>query len=270
MQYPDTGTRSGYHKRAEAEGGWPIIYITGDCHGEYTRFSRVHFPEQKEMTKDDYVIICGDFGYWDDSGEQRYWRKWLTEKSFTLLWVDGNHENYDMLKRIPAVSWKGGKAQFITPSIIRFMRGQVYDIGGVRFFTFGGAASHDIDGGILEPDDPDFKRKKKELDRGWKPYRVNHVSWWKEEMPSREEYDEGLGNLARAGRKVDFIVSHCAPAHVQDIVTDGLYKHDNLTLYLESQSQTVSFEKWFFGHYHDNRNVLDKYVMLYEQIIRIV
>ena len=128
------------------------------------------------MTKDDYVIICGDFGYWDDSGEQRYWRKWLTEKSFTLLWVDGNHENYDMLKRIPAVSWKGGKAQFITPSIIRLMRGQVYDIGGVRFFTFGGAASHDIDGGILEPDDPDFKRKKKELDRGWKPYRVNHVS----------------------------------------------------------------------------------------------
>ena len=82
--------------------------------------------------------------------------------------------------------------------------------------------------------------------------------------------DEGLGNLAKAGRKVDFIVSHCAPAHVQDIVTDGLYKHDNLTLYLESQSQTVSFEKWFFGHYHDNRNVLDKYVMLYEQIIRIV
>ena len=99
MQYPDTGTRSGYHKRAGAEGGWPIIYITGDCHGEYTRFSRVHFPEQKEMTKDDYVIICGDFGYWDDSGEQRYWRKWLTEKSFTLLWVDGNHENYDMLRR---------------------------------------------------------------------------------------------------------------------------------------------------------------------------
>ena len=63
------------------------------------------------MTKDDYVIICGDFGYWDDSGEQRYWRKWLTEKSFTLLWVDGNHENYDMLKRIPAVSWKGGKVR---------------------------------------------------------------------------------------------------------------------------------------------------------------
>lgn len=216
------------------------------------------------------MIVCGDFGYWDDSGEQKYWRKWLTEKSFTLLWVDGNHENYDMLKAILPVSWNGGKVQYITPSIIHLMRGQVYDIGGVRFFTFGGAASHDIDGGILEPDDPDFKRKKRVLDREGKPYRVNHESWWKEEMPSEEEYNEGLRNLARAGDRVDFVVSHCAPARVQDIVSEGLYKQDDLTFYLELQSQTVSFTKWFFGHYHDNRNVLDKFIMLYEQIIRIV
>lgn len=222
------------------------------------------------MTKDDYVIICGDFGYWDDSGEQRYWRKWLTDKNFTLLWVDGNHENYDMLKTIPAVSWNGGKVQFITPSIIHLMRGQVYEIGGVRFFTFGGASSHDIDGGIMEPDSPDFKRKKKKLDRECKSYRVNHVSWWKEEMPSGEEYEEGLRNLERAGKKVDFIVSHCAPSHVQDIVSDGLYMEDDLTHYLDLQSQTVSFGKWFFGHYHDNRNVLDRFYLLYEQIIRIV
>ena len=38
------------------------IYITGDCHGDYRRFSAKRFPEQKEMTKDDCVIICGDFG----------------------------------------------------------------------------------------------------------------------------------------------------------------------------------------------------------------
>ena len=29
-----------------------------------------NFPEQKEMTKADFVIICGDFGFWDESGEQ--------------------------------------------------------------------------------------------------------------------------------------------------------------------------------------------------------
>lgn len=39
-----------------------MIYITGDCHGNFERFNASIFPEQNEMTKEDYVIICGDFG----------------------------------------------------------------------------------------------------------------------------------------------------------------------------------------------------------------
>ena len=39
-----------------------MIYVTGDCHADFTRFNTKIFPEQYEMTKDDYVIICGDFG----------------------------------------------------------------------------------------------------------------------------------------------------------------------------------------------------------------
>lgn len=61
------------------------------------------------------MIICGNFGFWDESGEQRYWRKWLSGKPFTTLWVDGNHENYDLLKTYPVEQWRGGKVQFITP-----------------------------------------------------------------------------------------------------------------------------------------------------------
>lgn len=68
-----------------------MIYITGDCHGEYSRFSTKTFPEQKQMTKDDYITICGDFGYWDESREQEYWLDWLEAKPFTTLWIDGNH-----------------------------------------------------------------------------------------------------------------------------------------------------------------------------------
>ena len=37
------------------------IYVTGDIHSEPDRFNTENFPEQKEMTRDDYVIICGDF-----------------------------------------------------------------------------------------------------------------------------------------------------------------------------------------------------------------
>ena len=39
-----------------------MIYVTGDIHSKPNRFSSDIFYEQKEMTKDDFVIILGDFG----------------------------------------------------------------------------------------------------------------------------------------------------------------------------------------------------------------
>lgn len=154
-----------------------MIFITGDTHSDFTRFSIDSFPEQKEMSKDDYVIICGDFCIWDDSKQERYWLKWLNEKPFTTLFVDGNHSNFDLLKQYPVHDWNGGKVHFIRDSIIHLMRGQVYNIAAKRIFTMGGASSHDIDAGILEPDDPDFRHKRKLLDKQKALYRINHVSW---------------------------------------------------------------------------------------------
>ncbi len=49
-----------------------MIYITGDTHGDVRRLNSTSFFEQKEMTKDDYVIILGDFGLvWDYKGESK-------------------------------------------------------------------------------------------------------------------------------------------------------------------------------------------------------
>lgn len=83
------------------------IFVTGDCHAEYHKFSSKQFPESRDLTKDDYMIICGDFGYWDQSEEQNYWMDWLNDLPFSVLWIDGNHENYDLLARIPVEKWKG-------------------------------------------------------------------------------------------------------------------------------------------------------------------
>lgn len=78
-----------------------MIYITGDCHRDFSRFNTKNFPEQHEMTKEDFVIICGDFGgVWDygkESKEEKYLLDWLEEKPFTTLFVSGNHENFDDL-----------------------------------------------------------------------------------------------------------------------------------------------------------------------------
>lgn len=250
-----------------------MIYITGDCHQDFERFNIDIFPEQKEMTKDDCVIICGDFGgVWnrnEESSREAKLMDWLENRPFTTLFVDGNHENFDRLYAYPVEKWHGGKVHKIRPSVIHLMRGQVFEIDGKSIFAFGGASSHDIAGGILEPDDPDFKKKKKKLDQGWYPYRVNHVSWWKQELPSEEEMQEGIENLAAHDNKVDFIVTHCCASSTQNLLGGGLYKTDILTEYHEKIRQNTSFKKWFFGHYHDNRNVNIEEILIYEQMIRI-
>ena len=122
-----------------------VIWITGDTHGDWIhRLNMDSFPEQREMTKDDYVIVLGDFGIWRDSPQQRWNLNWLEERRFTTLFIDGNHECYDILDSYPVEEWHGGKVHFIKPSVIHLMRGQIFDIDGLKFFTFGGAASHDI------------------------------------------------------------------------------------------------------------------------------
>ena len=250
-----------------------MIYITGDCHQNFGRFSTRIFPEQKEMTKEDYVIICGDFGgVWNkgkENKEEKYLMDWLAAKPFTTLFVDGNHENFDRLYAYPVEEWHGGRIHKIRPSVIHMMRGQVFEIEGKSIFTFGGASSHDIDGGILEPEDPDFKKKKRKLDAGWLPYRINHISWWRQELPSQEEMEEGRKNLAAHGNAVDFIVTHCCASSTQILLGGSMYRPDTITAYLEEILQNIKFRKWFFGHYHDNRNVNARELFLYEQIIRI-
>lgn len=225
------------------------------------------------MTKEDYVIICGDFGgVWNkevENKEEKHLLDWLEEKPFTTLFVDGNHENFDRLYSYPVELWHGGKVHKIRRSVIHLMRGQIYEIDGKSFFTFGGASSHDIESGILDPEDPDFKEKKKWLDREWQSYRVNHITWWAQELPSEEEMQEGRVNLAAHDNQVDFIVTHCCATSTQMLIDEQKLKPDIETDYLEEIKRTIQFKKWLFGHYHDNRNVSKKEILIYEQFVRI-
>mgnify|MGYP000020719631 CR=1 FL=1 len=70
-----------------------MIYITGDIHGDPTRFSKEAFPEQSKMTKEDYVIVCGDFGLvWDqmESRTEEYWLNWLQNESSSISGTSGS------------------------------------------------------------------------------------------------------------------------------------------------------------------------------------
>ena len=252
-----------------------MIYVTGDTHGQFEhRFKMEAFPEQKYMAKDDYVIICGDFGgIWDRAGEsdsEKYWLDWLNDRAYTLLFIDGNHENFHRIESYPEREWHGGRIHEIRPSVYHLMRGQVYEIDGKKIFTFGGAASHDISSGILDLDEPEFRRKKKKLDLGHKQYRIKNLTWWEQEMPSEEEMNEGITNLQKHNNEMDYIVTHCCSTSTLNAIgIQELYLPDKATEYLERIKNTVTYNKWFFGHYHENVNVNSKELLIYEQIIRI-
>ena len=251
------------------------VWITGDIHGDPTRLGS-KFWKRFPLTdgKDDnFVIITGDFGlvwaYPCESRQENNWLNWLESKNFTTLWCDGNHENFDRIysSEYPVEEWHGGKVQFIRPHVIHLMRGEIYDILDAKFFVFGGAQSHDIRDGILDPEKD--KEKIKDWNKRWNvSFRVNHRSWWKEEQPSEAEMQNGLANLDKAGNKVDFIISHGCPQQVASMM--GYFETDPISAYFNTIAETVQFDDWYFGHYHRNETIMCKFHCLYDNIIRIL
>lgn len=256
-----------------------MIYITGDTHGDFRRFSTTAFPEQSQMTKDDLVIICGDFGgVWDYKGEsahEEYWLDWLDNKPFTTCFVDGNHECFQRLYDMPVEHWNGGKVHKIRPTVIHLMRGQIFKFGGLKFFTFGGASSHDILDGILDvndyPDKAMFDRVRREYTKAGKMFRIKNQSWWQLELPTNAEMIEGVNNLVKNGNSADYVVSHCLPSSVNAYISFGEYNTDKLNRYFQDLlDKGLEFKHWFSGHLHFNCKIDTKFSVLYEQIIRVV
>lgn len=293
------------------------IFVTGDTHGAHPfssfdingymfRFNTHNFPEQKEMNKDDYVIICGDFGgVWETNTEsndepksERHDLDWLNDKPFTTLFVPGNHENYDRLtgikdekllnswlfermpetekekfrKGYPRIPWHGGFVRQIRPSVLMLEPG-VFDINGKKIFAYSGAQSHDIQGGIINPAD---YSNRKSFNTGYEikrrnglAFRVKGVSWWEQEQPDETAEKAAIEALQANDWTVDFIVTHdCATS---DRVLLGYGDEiTQLNRFLEEIKWKTKYFHWFFGHMHDNRNLPGaKEHLIYEQVVQI-
>lgn len=230
----------------------PMMYVTGDTHGaiDIKRFEPDCFRQGKALGRNDYIIIAGDFGcVWDGEKNDKQILNRLKKKPFTTLFIDGNHENFDLLNNYPIDKWNGGKVHRINEKVIHLMRGQVFDISGTRIFTFGGASSCD------------------------KAFRRENISWWKEELPSQEEMDEALENLKENDWEVDYIVTHTAPTYffseLKNVLGYGL-ESDYMTDFLESIYKKTIYRKWFFGHFHIDAEIdEDRAKCLYYDFDRI-
>ena len=220
------------------------MIITGDTHGtldlETLRNYCYNFDVRKE-----YIVILGDVGVCFHGGIKDEMVREELERipSKEVLFIDGNHENFEILNSYEVEEWNGGKVHKISDKLIHLMRGQVYEIEGKKIFTFGGGNS---------------------IDKQW---RIEGRSWWREEMPSKEEYEEGLLNLEKVGNKVDYIFTHTAPREICKRMVKKMYSgEEELQDYLQRISETVDFKKWYYGHWHFDVDIDKKYIGMYNRV----
>lgn len=204
------------------------------------------WPEQKNLTKDDYLIICGDFGcIWDGSYKDNWWLNWFAHKPFTTLICFGNHENYDIIfSKYPIVEMFGNFVFEIRENVFGFLRGVVYEIAGKTFFTLGGATSID------------------------RHLRKEGTSWWSQEMPSYQEFQDAFDALEEHNWNVDYVITHCAPSSIQTKICDK-YRYDKLTDFLNYIDKVIIFKHWYFGHYHIDCEITENHTAIYNKIIEL-
>lgn len=219
-----------------------MIYLTADTHGELSRFDS---HQMRRLKAGDTLIVCGDFGFiWDGGPAEEKVLKKLGKKKYDILFLDGAHENYDLLERYPVSQWNGGKARQISGNLYHLMRGQIYEIEGKKIFAFGGGESSE------------------------KQLRREAGKWWEREMPTLEEMHEGAENLKAAEKQVDYIVTHTPPpkmgAGPSESGKDG---KNQLEAFFEQITKQIRYEKWFFGSLHIDRKVTYKNFAVFEQVL---
>ena len=231
------------------------VYVTGDVHGraEYgaSRFAFRSWPLGRTLTRDDAVIVAGDFGFvWDGSNAEKYWLDWFESKPWTTCFVDGNHENHHALAGLPVREWNGGLVHEARPHVLHLMRGEVFDIDGLTVLAMGGAASND------------------------RQYRKEGRSWWPEEMPSEEETEHCRSSLDRVGWKVDYVITHTCSTRM---LSPTLYPApgwnypavDRLTAFFDELEDRLDYKRWYYGHFHRDANPAERHTVLYDCIVRL-
>ena len=203
-----------------------MIYDTGDTHANQRKWM-----EQIEVVlqKGDTIIVNGDFGvgFWGScSRSEEGFYDYLAARDYTVLFIDGNHENFEKLSDFPVEIWHGGRVHKIRNNVIHLMRGEVCEIEGHTIFAMGGGYSLDKD------------------------YRTPGVSWWPQEMPSDEEYALCEKTLEENGWQVDYVLTHDAPSRFLDFTALALGESNRLHLFLDKILLKLHYEKWFFGCYH--------------------
>jgi len=233
------------------------LFVTGDIHGNpQISLSGRHFPEGKSLTKKDFVIILGDFGlFWSykRTKEEEHNLKWLDDQPWTTLFIDGNHENFDLIDNLQDKEMFGSLVGVAGHSVFHLRRAVFYRIAGRKILAFGGAHSHD------------------------REHRKWGESMWKREEITDAEVEQAKQATEDALFEFDYILSHCCPvewakfAMPMNLMQYWQPDHSEERLSRFKQESQVTFKRWFFGHYHENRDdpFMDQWSCLYHKVVEL-
>ena len=220
-----------------------LICITGDVHGDINRFRNHNLWRLK---KNECLIVCGDFGFlWNGGKREQRILKRLGRKRYHILFVDGCHENYDLLKTYPVGDWNGGKVRVISGRLMQLMRGEVYEIDGRKVFAFGGGQTVDVD------------------------IRSSADKWWEDELPTQEEIMNGVRNLEMNDFTVDIVVTHEPPGSLKAFLDFEPDQTSEMHAFFDKIKAECTYKSWYFGKLHKNKVIPPKYFGVFNDVIKI-
>ena len=220
------------------------VYVCGDTH-RHIDIDKLYRKNAQQLTKEDLVIVLGDFGwYWAHYRQSKHdIMKLLKKLPFQLGFLPGNHENFDILKRLKPSK----KDDFMCidkmdkNELWYFPRGNVYNIANKKIFMFGGGLS---------------------IDKGC---RCEGISWWKDEIASSKIEHRAFDSLEAHNDKVDFILTHTGPTEICMNMMNLALKlgnmhritkmEDSTCKFLDHIRYTVEYKEWHFGHLHTDDSI---------------
>jgi hypothetical protein len=216
-----------------------MIYVTGDLHGDFSRFKAF-----SKLTADDILLVCGDFGFiWDGSRREKSLLKKIGKFKYTVAFLDGCHENFDLLEQYEVATWNGGRIRKISGKLIHLTRGQIFTVDGKKIFVFGGGQS------------PDFEIR-----------RDTHTLSPRE-LPTVEEIDAAIKKLHDADYTVDYIVTHEPPWSMYSCLNQSPPENLEVHALFDEIMRKCEFNRWYFGKVHENKVIAYKFMALYDSVI---
>lgn len=198
------------------------VMFAGDIHGNINHAAWVFSTAASNNCS--HIIACGDFGYWVHN---KWGKKFVSEIArmadkygIQFLWVDGNHENHDILNDLLA---KHGDSEPIpTPDhwVQWIPRGCKFQIGSSTFMGYGGAYSVD------------------------RQNRIKGESWWEGETLDQNHID------SVPLTKVDFLVTHEAPLGANLSYKDEIVESVKQRALISRLVDRVQPNRVICGHHH--------------------